>query len=267
MHTAYLEAKRSIDDRSINRAVWDRMVEIAARVPGDQLRIAEIGAGTGTMIDRMRDWGFFAAVDTRRITYDGWEPNPDTAEVLERRVSRAREFASARVHTEDIQAATGPFDLVIAHAVVDLFTPETTVGLAERLLSEDGALYASIVFDGVTVFEPVVDAALDRAILDRYHHSMTQGFGRSQVYRLWQAGFSVTATGGSSWIIPPSRQGPDEDERQLITTVLDMMRESIEPDGVVTRPALDQWVQTRRKQLTAGELFFAAHQIDFLVQR
>ncbi|HKK48818.1 MAG TPA: hypothetical protein VJ932_06950, partial [Alkalispirochaeta sp.] len=69
MHAAYLEAKRTIDDRSINPTVWHQVLHAVSESGGDLLRIAEIGAGTGTMIDRLRDWGAFdpAVLRGRRV--------------------------------------------------------------------------------------------------------------------------------------------------------------------------------------------------------
>ncbi|MEJ2472576.1 MAG: hypothetical protein P8Y74_01635 [Desulfobacterales bacterium] len=50
----YLVAKKTIDDRSINRAVWDRLQsELADQETVERLRVLEIGSGIGTMIERM----------------------------------------------------------------------------------------------------------------------------------------------------------------------------------------------------------------------
>jgi 16S rRNA A1518/A1519 N6-dimethyltransferase RsmA/KsgA/DIM1 with predicted DNA glycosylase/AP lyase activity len=50
----YLVAKKTIDDRSLNRTVWDRLQRaLADQETGNQLRVLEIGSGVGTMIERM----------------------------------------------------------------------------------------------------------------------------------------------------------------------------------------------------------------------
>lgn len=282
MHAAYLEAKRSIDDRSINRRVWDRMVDAAADFPGELLRIAEIGAGTGTMIDRFREWGFFHRLaDVRTgITYEAWEMNPDTAAVLETRVRESGVFASSHVHVGDLRTRQSEerFDLVVANAVLDLFHPSDTVAILDDLVAEGGIVYASIVYDGVTSFEPTLDDDLDQAILHCYHGTMTQGYARKQLCALVGAGYRVMEAGGSDWIVPPRREGPLAAERELVSTILDMVHRSVSenialcPDGhddgsPVTMAALDRWIETRRRQLSEGELFFEAHQFDFFLRR
>ena len=49
----YLAAKRTVDDRALNRRVWDAMISSAGGAP----RVLEIGGGIGTMIERIIDDG------------------------------------------------------------------------------------------------------------------------------------------------------------------------------------------------------------------
>ncbi|MFW5694251.1 MAG: class I SAM-dependent methyltransferase [Alkalispirochaeta sp.] len=277
MHAAYLEAKRTIDDRSINPAVWHRMVQSVSDLEGDLLRIAEIGAGTGTMIDRLREWGGFdsAVLRGRRVEYDAWEMNPATAAYVQKRLDDSPEIDAGRVHVGDVRARTeeSSFDVVIANAVLDLFAPEETVALVQSLLSPTGLLYASIVFDGVTLMEPAIEPAVDAEVLQLYHRSMTQGFGRRQVWQLHDAGFHIREIGSSDWVIPPRHGGPRDDERVLVETILDMMNQSVAEqiarggDSSITEADLSRWIDRRREQLRRGALLFEAHQIDVLVQR
>lgn len=301
MHTAYLEAKRAIDDRSLNAAVWSAMeaavLERAARPvssaasgrgrapaveAGDaELRIAEVGAGTGTMVDRLRDWGIFAGIAGagRDIRYDAWEINPETAARLATRLEQAPEIATWQVHTDDVRRqadAAGTHDVMIANAVLDLFDPAEVAELVHSRLAPGGVLYASIVFDGVSLMEPVVDPALDAAILDLYHQSMGGGFGRRQLRSLWESGCTIHAVGSSDWIIPPRHGGPEPDEAELVSTILSMMAGSVAElleqgrrsvHAAVSSDQLEQWIVTRREQLARGELMFEAHQFDFLAER
>jgi hypothetical protein len=277
MHAAYLEAKRTIDDRSINHAVWQELLRAVSAGSGDVLRIAEIGAGTGTMIDRLREWGGFApaVVGTRRIEYDAWEINPETATYLKNRIDESSEIHAGTVHVEDIRTreSTDTFDLVIANAVLDLFAPGSVAELIDSLLAPGGLLYASIVFDGVTLMEPTIDAAVDAEVLQLYHRSMTQGFGRRHIWALHDGGFRIREAGSSDWIIPPRRGGPLKDERILVETILKMMEESVTDqiiaggDSAITTEELADWINARREQLHRGTLLFEAHQVDMLVER
>ncbi len=51
----YLTAKRTVDDRALNRQVWHTLRENLPR--RNRLRVLEIGGGIGTMVERIADWG------------------------------------------------------------------------------------------------------------------------------------------------------------------------------------------------------------------
>ena len=65
----YLEAKRTVDDRALSRRGWQRLLDELNGFPGGRaVRILEVGAGIGTMVQRMVEWGFsrnfdYTAVD------------------------------------------------------------------------------------------------------------------------------------------------------------------------------------------------------------
>ena len=53
----YLEAKKSVDDRALNRQVCEVLSEQLQSYPGRKpLSVLEIGAGIGTMIERLLEW-------------------------------------------------------------------------------------------------------------------------------------------------------------------------------------------------------------------
>ena len=50
----YLAAKKSVDDRALNWQVWQRLVAALPRAtPQQPLRILEVGAGIGSMVERL----------------------------------------------------------------------------------------------------------------------------------------------------------------------------------------------------------------------
>jgi len=55
--TRYLAAKKTVDDRALNRFVWERLRAVLAD-PGftRPVRILEVGCGIGTMVERLLDW-------------------------------------------------------------------------------------------------------------------------------------------------------------------------------------------------------------------
>ncbi len=64
----YLSAKSTVDDRALNRYVWQTLAENLPGVsPGQPLRILEIGCGIGTMLTRMLDWGLVSGAEITAI--------------------------------------------------------------------------------------------------------------------------------------------------------------------------------------------------------
>jgi hypothetical protein len=292
MHTEYLEAKRSIDDRSLNRHVWDAFVSRSSVLAGTlhrPLRIGELGAGSGTMVDRLREWHFFDGLSRAgcdRIEYHSWEQNPRTARYIPDRIAREARIVSSEVLVTDITdggsaalVPPGGYDILIAHAVLDLFPPEVLSELLQRFLQPRGLLYGSIVFDGVTVFAPEGDPLVDRLVMEYYHRSMTAGgFGRTHLLNLTSRGFRVLSAGSSDWIVPPRKEGLREDERTLVATILSMVESSVgslvdaegeapRAETALQRRDLEGWLGRRREQMERGELLFEAHQLDMLVER
>ena len=54
----YLKAKRSVDDRALNRLVWQTLIERLAGLEGrPSLSVLDLGGGIGTMFERMAEWG------------------------------------------------------------------------------------------------------------------------------------------------------------------------------------------------------------------
>lgn len=254
------------------------MVDAVAQPGAGPVRIAEVGAGTGTMLDRMREWGFFASMERagRAVTYHAWELSSESAARLTERLAASPEVESWRVFTRD--AADGPYDqtpydLVVAHAVLDLFRPDVAAEMLARLLDTSGVAYASIVFDGATFMEPAMDERIDEEILRLYHRSMGGGWARRHLRTVREYGFSVAEVGSSDWIVPPRGDRTRADEQVLLSTILDMVKESVGSlidDGVDTaldKETLHRWIAHRREQVERGELLFVAHQFDFLARR
>ncbi|GAB7092742.1 hypothetical protein JCM18237_30130 [Halorubrum luteum] len=55
----YLTAKRSVDDRALDRRVWDRFVSHLvdrARSSAEPVEVVEVGAGVGSMLARLASW-------------------------------------------------------------------------------------------------------------------------------------------------------------------------------------------------------------------
>src|SRR5215468_9852101 len=57
-YARYLAAKTTVDDRALNRPV---LAELRRLLPAGPPRVLEVGAGLGTMVARLLDWGVIAA--------------------------------------------------------------------------------------------------------------------------------------------------------------------------------------------------------------
>jgi ubiquinone/menaquinone biosynthesis C-methylase UbiE len=271
----YLAAKKSVDDRALNRRVWDAMIG-AARTPfvsGKGPRVLELGGGIGTMIDRVAEEG--------RLQPASWTMIDEQAVLI----AKAREkFAQTAPFPLEL-LATGldaylaspfqPFDLVIASAFLDLLDPSLALPRMRGLCRPGGLFLFSITFDGLTVLEPEIDRDLDTRIMELYHRTMDERIaggkrsgdsrcGRHLLTLLPRCGCRILAAGSSDWIVHPSSGEYPADERFFLSCILDFFEESLSARPEVDRTTLHRWLRARREQLARTELVFMAHQLDVL---
>ncbi|MEJ5328939.1 MAG: methyltransferase domain-containing protein [Desulfobaccales bacterium] len=291
----YLRAKVTVDDRSLNRPVFDALARLL--LPPQESRsltVLEVGCGLGSMAARLTDWGLFrrvrylgvdvdpACVAAAREGLPGWARERDLGVSytdrgdlvlsgpgrhleLAFRVGDAREFLRN-------PALAGACDLVLAHAFLDLLPLEETVRLLLACLAPGGAFYLTLNFDGTTIFWPPLDPELDERVTSLYHLSMDERrlaglpTGGSQTGRqlfglLPAAGGRILAAGGSEWVVFTGSQGYPAEEGYFLRCILAMVEESL--SGRLPAEELDYWLARRRRQLKAGELVFLARHLDF----
>ena len=278
--TRYLAAKKSVDDRALNRHVWDTLwAELPASSRQRPLNILEIGAGTGSMIQRI--------LDSHRLSnalYTAIDADPENIAVLE---GQMQGWAEARPHFMVMAQAVDLFDflptnqqrydLLIAHAVLDLLPLEETLPQLLALLEPDGLFYFTLNFDGLTLFQPPtpLGEAFDDAVERAYHATMDarqvngrrsgdSRTGRHLLPLLRQCGAELTAVGSSDWVVTPPYP---HDEAYFLRHILHFFEQSL-----ADHPALDpaqwgQWLAARRAQLAHGELIYIAHQLDVVGRR
>src|ERR1700712_4492391 len=66
-YSRYLTAKRSVDDRALNRHV---LAQLRRLRPAGARRVLEIGAGLGTMVARLLEWGVLDAGEYTLLDVD-----------------------------------------------------------------------------------------------------------------------------------------------------------------------------------------------------
>ena len=275
--TRYLAAKQSIDDRSLNRNVFERLQsELSKRTDGRPLRIVEIGAGIGTMIERLIKWRVISpetditAIDqdqanideaTRRFANQPFEPNFITADVYD--------FL-------DRNHGHSKWDVLIAHAFLDLFDTSRLIPLLHPVIQSGGLFYLTLNFDGVTIFEPKIDSALDEQIERLYHRTMdnrlTNGLpsgdsqtGRHLFERLSTSGYTILSAGSSDWVVCAQDGKYLADEAYFLHFIIHTVETALSSEAELDQDVISNWVRVRHRQIEEGKLVYVAHQLDFLV--
>src|ERR1700744_3314788 len=184
-YARYLAAKTTVDDRALNRPV---LGELRRLMPAGAPRVLEIGAGLGTMVARLLDWGVIGAGeyilldadrplldDSRRWLRD-WAAArgrrtdllPDGMRVDDLRVRLVHAELGSYLETEHGALA----DVLIANAVLDLVdVPAILPGLL-RLLVPAGAYWFTINYDGESIFAP--GHPYDDQVMRAYHRDMDE---------------------------------------------------------------------------------------------
>jgi len=294
----YLAAKKGLDDRSLNRQVWDHLVRaLRDRSDSALLRVLEVGCGIGTMVERLLDRGLLT-----RAAYTGIDVE---AEFIRAAAERLHGYAAARhahlavdsggallfsTPAQDVRVTLeaadlfdfldreegkSAWDLLVAHAFLDLIDlPAALPRLLSRLVP-GGLFYFSLNFDGATTFEPVIDPDLDRQIETLYHRTMDtrrcQGrpsgsslTGRRLFGHLKEAGARVLAAGSSDWVVFPGPDGYLGDEAYFLHFIIDTIGRALGENPELDRGRFQAWIAARHRQIEARELLYVAHQLDVM---
>ena len=287
-YARYLAAKTTVDDRALNRHV---LAELRRLMPADAPRVLELGAGLGTMVARLLDWGVVNAGEYVLLDAD--------RQLLDCSRRWLRDWAAARGLRSDllpnglqvgdmrvrlVHAELGGYleatheelaDVLIANAVLDLVdVPALLPGLL-RLLVPGGVYWFTINYDGETIFEP--GHPLDDQIMAAYHRDMDERIrygrpagesrtGRHLFGHLRDASAPALAAGSSDWVVHPGldRNYP-ADEAYFLRSILTTIQDALGNRPRQVEPAdLADWLAVRSEQLAAGDLVYIAHQLDLV---
>lgn len=294
----YLSSKTSIDDRALNHQV--REVLTASLPQGaEPLRVLEIGAGIGTMLERLPAWKLHA-----RLDYTGIDAQPENITAARERLpawaaangyqasglpagrlelSRTGERIRVRFETADLfefarrPAAQSSWDLQIAHAFLDLMDIPATLPHLFGMIRPGGLFYYTINFDGVTTFEPTIDPDFDALVEHLYHRTMDERVtagrlsgdsrtGRHLFSHLQAAGASLLAAGASDWVVYPQSGQYPYDEAYFLHFIVHTLHTVLANHPELDRRQFERWVAMRHEQIEHGELIYIAHQMDFAGQ-
>lgn len=294
--TRYLAAKKSVDDRALNRYVWETLSRwLPESSPQNPLHVLEIGAGIGTMLERMLERKLLRHANYTAI--DNQAGNIATARlrlqalpgicILDRPENQAsgapthgEPQISLQLQARDVlqmiplQPGERPCDLLIAHAFLDLVDLPSTLPGILSLLKPGGLFYFTLNFDGLTLFEPQLDPLHEDAIMALYHRTMDARLqdgrpsgdsrtGRHLFTHLKGCRAQILAAGASDWVVYPEDGGYPEDEAYFLHFILHTIDTALAGHPDLEPATLSTWVQWRRAQIGRGELVYIAHQMDF----
>jgi SAM-dependent methyltransferase len=292
----YLEAKKGLDHRSLNRHVWETLAgELSARPAGPPCRVLEVGCGLGAMLERLLDWRLLPAA-----VYSGIDLNPECIAAARDRFRRLAAHRGADLTQKDgrfrfrqaglslsVDFAALDFfrflvreqgrrrwDLILAHAFLDLVDLDAVLPGLLSLLTPGGLFYFTLNFDGSTIFTPTTDPELDRLIESLYHNTMdrrrvdgrpsgSSRTGRLLFERLRAAGATVLAAGSSDWVVFPGPEGYPGDEAYFLHFIIHTIHQALEGHPGLPAAPFRAWVEERHAQIQRQELSYIAHQLDF----
>ncbi len=285
----YLASKKSVDDRALNQGVWDALAESLNTY--EDVEILEIGGGIGTMIERLLER------DTlQHVHYTLLDEQPENIAAAKKRLPQWADehnfltswdgeelvfwkngrVAKVSFLVEDLfdflarRPAGQQYDLLIAHAFLDLVDIPATLPRLFKVLKPDGRFYFTINFDGETIFEPTVPD--DAEIMAAYHRTMderiTNGVlsgdsraGRHLFKHLRDAGGEILRAGSSDWVVFGDEKGYPADEAYFLHFIVDTVRGAV--DGKIASRQIESWASARHAQIESGALVYIAHQLDF----
>ena len=268
----YLAAKKTVDDRALNKDVWKALQQ---SMP-DQPDILEIGAGIGTMVERLVAKGV-----VRNGRYTAIDNQPANIDTARSRLNSLPPDLSLTLETIDVfdfaarEQGKRTWDVLIAHAFLDLMDIAAALPILLSLLKPGGLCYFTINFDGVTSLEPAIEPEFDALIEQLYHQTMDERevngrysgdsrSGRHLFSLLRQNNIDILAAGSSDWVVFADKDGYPADEAYFLHFILHFFHQSLRNHTQLDAAKFEAWIAQRRAQIETGELVYIAHQLDFL---
>ena len=294
----YLAAKKSVDDRSLNHHVWRSLLNALPRSsPAAPLQVLEVGAGIGTMVERLQSWGLLTSAE-----YTAVDADPDSVAEMRRRLPRwmvgqgfrvertaegrfecrrSGESITVITQTADLfdfaadHQGQSQWNLLIAQALLDVIDAPKALRSLLPLLRPGGLLYLTITFDGATIFQPEIDQALDAKIEELYHRTMDERIvagrrsgdskaGRHLFGHLRATGIEVLDAGGSDWVVFAGPHGYSADEAHLLHFIVDTIASALAGHPELDPIQFAEWITLRHAQIEDSTLVYIAHQLDVL---
>ncbi len=295
--TQYLAAKKTVDDRALNRHVWQSLVRaLPDAIPEKPLQVLEVGAGIGTMLERLLDWGLLT-----QAAYTAIDAEPDNIDMAHNRlpswaasngfsveedqgrmcIQRGEQSAVVELEAVDLFDFVGreqgrhSWDLLIAHAFLDLMDIPNVLPSLFSLIRPGGLFYFTLVFDGNTIFQPELDPVLDAQIETLYHQTMDQRIingnlsgdsrsGRHLFGHLHEAGVQLLDVGSSDWVVFSGPEDYPAGVAYFLHFIIHTVDTALKGHPDLNAARFADWIDQRHAQVEQRVLVYIAHQLDFL---
>jgi SAM-dependent methyltransferase len=278
----YLEAKASVDDRALNRLVWDALEDqLKDYQAAGKLQILEVGGGIGTMLTLI---DIDEANIQRACTYlrqwgdsNNWKvvQEEDCRLVIQKGIISVDVSLETADVYEFVEDQNRQWDVLIAHALLDLLDLDEALPRLFSVLCPGGIYYFTINYDGEMIFEPVLDLEQEKLIMGLYNKDMDERLsngkpsgssrtGRRLFATLKNLGASIIEAGGSDWVVYAVKDGYQDDEAYFLHYLINIVNIALEDHPLLDPKELSEWIAGRHLQIENGELVCMAHQLDFL---
>jgi SAM-dependent methyltransferase len=274
----YLAAKKTVDDRALNAHVWQSLASVTHSARGWQ--VLEAGCGIGTMVERVAERALLT--DAHYLALD---LNPENLVTARTRLNGlSHQLAERGLAVEFVPGCAlqfaaqpehhGQFDLLIAHAMLDLWDVPSALPRLLRMLRPGGHFFFTINFDGATLFQPELDPPFEALIEAFYHRTMDERVvegrpsgdsrtGRRLFRHLQQPGIELLAAGSSDWVVFAQHGRYPADEAYFLHFIIQTLCGALHGHPELDAGRFERWIAARHAQIERGELVYIAHQLDF----
>jgi hypothetical protein len=295
-YARYLSAKKTVDDRALNRRVVDCIRREIARIPAERPYVVEFGPGLGATVPRLIEWDVLRVADYLFVDIDAallkdaeswlssWargagytvERDSESLHIRGTGVDFRVRFAEADAATFDEDAIPGAADLLVANAFLDLVELPQTLDMLMALVRPGGLCWLSVNYDGETMFIP--EHASDDVFMQTYNRSMDDRVrngrpsgdsktGRHLFGHLQTVGVDVLEAGASDWVVHATSNGYQAEEAHFLHHIVHTVNEELQKHAQISSGALSDWSRLRHAQIDRQELVLIAHQLDFAGRR
>ena len=297
----YLEAKRRVDTRCMNRHVF---AEFKRNLRGradmeDGAVVLDLGTGTGLMLRKI------ISLNPRgKTTLYGIDRNEENCAAARALIERELVESGYEIRSSGGSCAAKKGDarltvtvihgdfldeplpavrdeacgFVTAHAVMDLVPLGKTIERVRALLEPGGVFYAPINYDGVTtLLPPYGNGVFENSLLALYNESMNRRSaggeptggdrtGSGLYQELENRGFSILGFGPSDWLVFPRNGSYPSSDRRFLRYILHMIFK--EGDRVKRKEGkrLRLWYERRLSDIESGKLTLLTHQTDIIAR-